>query len=45
MTMKSDAKFNEMKTCSFKHDIKNLVNFHPTTLKSENFTLTGFLKV
>ena len=42
MTLKSDAKFNEKLTCSFKHDIRNLVNFHPTTQKSENFTSMGY---
>ena len=41
MTLKSDEKFKEKLTCSFKHDIRNLVNFHPTTQKSENFTLMG----
>ena len=38
MTLKSDEKFKEKLICSFKHDIRNLVNFHPTTQKSENFT-------
>ena len=42
MTLKSDAKFKEKLTCSFKHDIRNLVNFHPTTQKSQNFTLSDF---
>ena len=41
MTLKSDAKFKEKLTCSFKHDIRNLVNFHPTTQKSENYTSVG----
>ena len=41
MTLKSDAKFKEKLRCNFKHDIRNLVNFHPTTQKSENFTSTG----
>ena len=27
-------------TCSFKHDIRNLVNFHPTIQKSENCFLS-----
>ena len=35
MTLKSGAKFKEKRTCSFKFDINNLVNFHPTTQKSE----------
>ena len=38
MTLKSDGKFKEKLTCSFKHDIENLVCFHPTTQKSESFT-------
>ena len=38
MTLKSDAKFKEKLTFSFKYHIKNLVNFHPNTQKSENFT-------
>ena len=36
MTLKSDAKFKEKLTCGFKYDMKNLVNSHPTTQKSEN---------
>ena len=37
MTLKSDAKFKEKLTCGFKYDMRNLVNFHPSTQKSENF--------
>ena len=38
MTLKSDAKFNKQKlTCGFKYNMRNLVNFHPTSQKSENF--------
>ena len=36
MTLKSDPKFKEKLTCGFKYDMRNLVNFHPTTQKSEN---------
>ena len=39
MTLKSDAKLKEKLTCSFKHDLRNLVNFHPTTQNFESFTL------
>ena len=39
MTLKSDAKFKEK--LSFKHDIRNSVNFHPATQMFENFTSTG----
>ena len=41
MIPKSDAKFKEILTCGFKYDLRNSVNFHPTTRKSENFTLMG----
>ena len=37
MTLKSDAKFKEKLTSGFKSDMKNLVNFHPTTQKPESF--------
>ena len=39
LTLKSDAKFKEKQTCSFKYDMRNFVNFHSTTQKSQNFTL------
>ena len=42
MTLKSDARFKEKLTCGFKYDINDLVNFHPTTLKSTNFTSMGY---
>ena len=42
MTLKNDAKFKEKLTCGFEYDMRNLVNFHPTTQKSENFTLMGY---
>ena len=32
----------EKLTCGFKFDMRNLVNFHPTTQKSENFTLMAY---
>ena len=41
MTLKSDAKFKEKLTCGFKYNIRNLVNFHPITQKSENFFSMG----
>ena len=37
MTLKSNAKFKEKLACGFKYEMRNLVNFHPTTQKSENF--------
>ena len=39
MTLKSDAKFKEKLTCGFKYDMRNLVNFHTTTQKSEDVFL------
>ena len=42
MTLKSDAKFKEKLTCGFKYDMRNFVNFHPTTQKSQNFTLIAY---
>ena len=41
MTLKSDANFKEKLTCGFKYDMRNLVNFHQTTQKSENFFSMG----
>ena len=38
MILKSDAKFKEKLTCGFKHDMKDLVNFHPTTQKSASLS-------
>ena len=37
MTLKRDAMFKEKLTCGFKYDMRNLVDFHPTTQKYENF--------
>ena len=42
MTLKSDAKFKEKLTRGFKYDMKDLVNFHPITQKSESFTSMGY---
>ena len=36
MTLKGDAKFKGKLTYAFKNDIRNLVNFHASSLKSEN---------
>ena len=41
MTLENDAKFKEKLTCGFKYDIKDLMNFHPTTQKFKNFTFDG----
>ena len=39
MTMKNGAKFDEKLTCQFKIDMRNLMNFHPSTLKSQKSKL------
>ena len=39
MTMKNDAKFEEELTCHFKIEMRNLMNFDPTTQKSKTFAL------
>ena len=38
-TMKNDAKFEEKLTYRFKIDMGNLMNFDPTTQKSQSFGL------
>ena len=42
MKLKSDTKFKEKLTCGFKCDMRNLVNFRPTTQTSKNSTLMGY---
>ena len=42
MTLKSDVKFKEKLTCSFKYDMRNLMNFYPTIQKSKNVTLIDY---
>ena len=44
MTPSSDAKFEEETTCFCKNDAKNLVNFHASTQKSQNWHFDGFLQ-
>ena len=36
------CKFKENLTCSFKYDMKSLMNFHPTTQKPKYFILMGY---
>ena len=43
MTLKSDAQFKEKLTSGFKYDMRNFVNFYPTTQKSENLFSMGSL--
>ena len=42
MTLKNDAKFKEIMTCSFKYGMGNFVNFRLTTQKSKHFILLGY---
>ena len=42
MILKSDAEFKEKLNRGFKYDMKDLVNFYPTTQKSERFTSMGY---
>ena len=37
MTLKSDTKFKEKLAWGFKYDMRNVVNFQPTTQNSESF--------
>ena len=43
MTMKNDTKFEKELTCQFKIDMRNLMNFDPSTWKSQNFHFNGLL--
>ena len=43
MTLKGDAIFKEKLTGGLKNDIRNLVNFHATSRKSENLHFDGLV--
>ena len=43
MTLKSDAKFKGKLNRGLKNDIRNLVNFHASSGKSENLHFDGLL--
>ena len=43
MTLMCDAKFKEKLTRGLKNDIRNCVNFHASSCKSENFHFDGLL--
>ena len=43
MALKGDAKFKGKMTHGLKNDIRNLVNFQPSSLKSENLYFHGLL--
>ena len=42
MTLKSDTKFKGKLALGSKNDTRDLVNFHPATQKSKNFTSMGY---
>ena len=42
MALTSDAKLKEKLTCGFKYDMRNFVNFDPTSQKSKDFTSMGY---
>ena len=42
MTLKIDAKFEEKLSCGLENDMRNLVNFHQSTRKSQNWDFDGF---
>ena len=41
MTLKSDTKFEEKLTWRLENDLRNLVNFHQSTRKQQNWNLMG----
>ena len=43
MTLKGDAIFKKKLTGGLKNDIRNLVNFHPSSCKSENLHFDGLV--
>ena len=42
LALKSDIKLKEKLTLGSKNDMMNMVNFHPNTQKSRNFTAMGY---
>ena len=43
MTLKSDPNFEEKLTFCLKNDMRNLVNFNPSSRKSKNLHFDGLL--
>ena len=43
MTLKSDAKFEENRTCGLENDMRNMANFHQSTQKFQNWDFYGVL--
>ena len=39
MKLESDVKFEEKLTCGLENDMRNLLNFHQSTRKSQNWDL------
>ena len=42
MILKGDPKFKGKLTCGLKNDLRNSVNFHSSSRKSENLHFDGF---
>ena len=43
MTLMSDAKFEQKLTCGLENHMRNLVNFHQSTRKCQNWDFDGIL--
>ena len=43
MTLKSDRTFEEKMTCGLENDMRNLVNFHQSTRKCQNWDFDGIV--
>ena len=43
MTLKSDAKFEEKLNCGLENDMRNLVKFHQSLWKCQNWDFDGIL--
>ena len=43
MALKNDAKFEKKLTCFLENDMRNLENFHQSTLKCQNWSFDGIL--
>ena len=43
MTLKGDAKFEKKVTCGLENDMRNMTNFHQSTLTSQNWGFDGIL--
>ena len=41
--LKNDAKFEKELTCALKNDMRNLINFHASSRKSENLHFDGLV--